>query len=723
MGSEPPHLENVLSRLNNVKAFNGYYKASCPAHTDNNPSLSIWLNDQLKVSMKCHAGCDNLDILPAINLALADLYPQEGKTLVTTKSKIVAVYDYHDIKGNVVHQTVRYEGKEFKQRRPGKNGELIWSLKGIEPMLYRLPELVQAVSAGETVFVVEGEKDVDNAREHLGIPATTAPMGAGSWRDSHTQFLEGAHVILIPDNDPEGINHIKDVASRLSGVAASVKLVELPDLPHKGDISDWIDMGGTTNKLQELVNNTPLYPLNYGNTGNYGNGGNAGNATPISANELLAMEMPEVQWPVPDILPAGVSLLVGKPKLGKSWLALSLAEAIAAGGVALGAKRVTQGETLYLALEDNYRRLQNRLRKILEGRDAPEGMFIHTEWRRLDEGGAEALDQWLTEHPNARFVCIDTLKKIRPRSNGSNQNVYDRDYEALEKLLPIAAKHNVTILVVHHTRKAAGADPIDEISGSFGLSGGVDGFLVMRRDRSGKGVTLDVDGRDIEDPKEYALTRNLNTATWTIEGEAEEVLISKERSNVLLKLRRHGPQTPKELGELLDKKSGTMRKLLLTMKDDGQVVKDEDERYRVPEVGNGNGNGSNGRNPAKVSQIGDSVTTVTGVTVDEGSGPESLFSESRREEDNQAPQRPYSFGAKEGESTTLSELKRRREMQQDEHEDEITFDEDEEGTSALLMAGWKPVEGMWQQPGTTFKRDQRTALGILNDDPAFVEKY
>jgi hypothetical protein len=147
---------------------------------------------------------------------------------------------------------------------------------------------------------------------------------------------------------------------------------------------------------------------NAGNAGNAGNGGNGGNATPISANDLLAMAMPEVQWAVPDILPAGVSLLVGKPKLGKSWLAVSLAEAIAAGGVALGVKRVTRGETLYLALEDNYRRLQKRLRKILEGRSAPDGMFIHTEWQRVDEGGAEALDQWLTEHPDARFVCIDT---------------------------------------------------------------------------------------------------------------------------------------------------------------------------------------------------------------------------------------------------------------------------------------------------------------------------
>jgi hypothetical protein len=104
-----------------------------------------------------------------------------------------------------------------------------------------------------------------------------------------------------------------------------------------------------------------------------GNHGNRSNR-PISARELLAIELPPVAWAIPDILPAGVSLLAGKPKLGKSWLALSVCEAIAVGGVALGVKHVEKGETLYLALEDNRRRLQQRLNKLLEGRPAPEGI-------------------------------------------------------------------------------------------------------------------------------------------------------------------------------------------------------------------------------------------------------------------------------------------------------------------------------------------------------------
>jgi hypothetical protein len=204
--------------------------------------------------------------------------------------------------------------------------------------------------------------------------------------------------------------------------------------------------------------------------------------------------------------------------------------------------------------------------------------------------------------------------------------VYDLDYEALEVLLPLAAEHNVSILVVHHTRKAAGVDAIDEISGSFGLTGGVDGFLVMRRDGGGKGVSLVVDGRDIEEPKEYALTRNINTGTWTIEGEAEEVRMSKERADVLLMIRRRGPQSPKDLADLLNVKPGTMRKRLFDMADDGQVVKGADDRYRSPDMNpddpgtvtgpKSNSNGSNASEPELESQKEASVTGITGVTDD-----------------------------------------------------------------------------------------------------------
>jgi len=163
-------------------------------------------------------------------------------------------------------------------------------------------------------------------------------------------------------------------------------------------------------------------------------------------------------------------------------MALGLCVAAARGGAALGKIEAERGAALYLALKDNVRRLQKRMRKVLGGRKAPASFDITTEFPRIGEGFEEALQEWRGAHPDARLVVVDTLAKIRPATKAGN-SVYSEDYAALETLLPIAARHNVAILVVHHLRKMSADDPLDEISGSTGLTGGVDGILVLKRDR------------------------------------------------------------------------------------------------------------------------------------------------------------------------------------------------------------------------------------------------
>jgi hypothetical protein len=286
---------------------------------------------------------------------------------------------------------------------------------------------------------------------------------------------------------------------------------------------------------------------------------------------------------VPGLVPEGVTLLAGKPKLGKSWLALGLCVAVASGGRALGKKPVERGTALYLGLEDSERRLNTRLRKILDGRPAPDGLEFRTEWPRLDERGDGYLQLWLEDHPDARLVVVDTLKKVRPSAAG-NRSVYEADYEALEPLVPIAAEYGVSIVVVHHTRKAAADDPFDTVSGSFGLTGSVDGVMVLSKERGGADAFLHVDGRDVEEPKELALTWDQRTASWLIAGNAEEYRLNELRRAILRILEEaSGPLGPKEVTDLLaergvHKNYNTVKQRMYKMSQSG-LVRSEDGKY------------------------------------------------------------------------------------------------------------------------------------------------
>jgi len=346
---------------------------------------------------------------------------------------------------------------------------------------------------------------------------------------------------------------------------------------------------------------------------------------PITAEQLAAIDFAEPDMVIEDLLPVGVHLLVGKPKKGKSWMALGMCESVSTGGKAFGVKGVSEGTSLYLGLEDNPRRLVKRLRKVLDGRDMPKKMYVETRWWRLDEGGAEHLDHWLRHHPDTRLVVIDTLAKIRKPVRGAN--VYAEDYAVLEKLIPIAQEHSVAIVVVYHLRKAAAADPMDEISSSTGLTAGVDGFLILRRTPGSKGPTLYVDGRDIEEPTEYALHWNLNTATWSIEGEAEEVHLSKERQDILLTLNRTGQyMTPREVTDALGPHAsyGSVKKLMWTMLGDGQLVKNDRGAY-FPTKPTDPGNPGNSGNPGNRGNRGNPTRDkVTGLPYGNSSGNPGL---------------------------------------------------------------------------------------------------
>ena len=339
----------------------------------------------------------------------------------------------------------------------------------------------------------------------------------------------------------------------------------------------------------------------------------------FSAAELMNRELPPPKWVVPDLLPEGVTVFAGKPKMGKSWLALGIAIAVATGGVALGTKPVERGRVLYLALEDNQRRLQRRLRKLAP-RGLPDDLDAALEWNMVDEGGAERIDAWCSTHPATRLIVVDTLKKIRPRNTG-RRGLYDVDYEALEPLIPVAAEQGVAVLVVHHLRQMSADDPLEEISGSNGLTGGVDNCWVLRRERGKADAYLHVDGRDIEETAELALGWDANAATWAIMGEAEAYKLSEARTQVLNAIEQFGGNaSPTEVAEYLGKSVNTIKQTLWRMANDSQlsassgrysicrnlgnpVTGEEAKGYSVTEVTGGRGE--------EAEEDGYSVTEVT----------------------------------------------------------------------------------------------------------------
>ena len=297
----------------------------------------------------------------------------------------------------------------------------------------------------------------------------------------------------------------------------------------------------------------------------------------FTAVELLAEKLPEIRWAVPGIVPEGVTLFAGKPKLGKSWAALGMCLAVASGGVALGTVQVEQGEALYLALEDNHRRLQTRLRKLLKNDAAPTGLHMAIDWPRLGEGGVDLLNAWLGAHPSTRLVIVDTLARFKPRASGGYRSAYDTDREAVDPLAPVAAEHGVAIVLVHHLREMESDDPLDMITGSVGLTGGVDGALVLKRQRGQADAYLHVDGRDIEQPAELALNFDTETATWRVVGDAEEYRMSEGRREISrLLANADEPLGPKEIADMLRErghrvKDGAVREMLSQMVKDGQA--------------------------------------------------------------------------------------------------------------------------------------------------------
>lgn len=246
--------DGVLEKFPNAKRAGSGWLVRCPAHDDGKASLSIGQGEDGRVLLKCHAGCAAESIVAAVGLQMKDLMPETE--LEPARKVITKTYDYCDEAGALVFQVVRYYPKDFRQRKPDGKGGWNWSVKGTRALPYNLKAILDAPD--RAVAVVEGEKDVESLAR-IGVLATCNAGGAGKWTKEHAKFLVGRSVVVLPDNDAPGEKHAAVVCESLDGIASAVRVVRLPDLPAKGDASDWVQAGGTKEALRELASKTPLW--------------------------------------------------------------------------------------------------------------------------------------------------------------------------------------------------------------------------------------------------------------------------------------------------------------------------------------------------------------------------------------------------------------------------------------------------------------------------------
>jgi putative DNA primase/helicase len=514
----------LIAELKGVKKCGVGWTAKCPAHDDTRNSLSVSEGDDGRLLLKCHAGCEFESILAAVPHTNSNSNSNNGRHEVAT-------YDYRNERGDLLYQSVRFGPiKDFRQRRPDGSGGWVWNLNGHARVLYRLPEIL-AAKPSQTILVVEGEKDADRLAS-IGLVATTNPCGAGKWR-SEEEFnkpLRDRRVAIIQDNDDPGRAHAEDVATKLQGIAASIKIIGLPNLPDKGDVTEWLDAGGTLSQLRELVKDAPEFagptPTDSGKPKGRTSTTQFNFAT---LDDLLAEPQEEIDCVVDQMLPCGgFSNVCAKPKVGKSTLARNLAVCVATGKPFFG-RPVKQGKVIYLCLEEKRAEVADHFRRM--GASGA-NIIIHTGATPKDV--LTALETAIEEYSPA-LVIIDPLSRFIRVTDFSS---YGDVTLALEPLIDLArnSKCQTHIMALHHNGKSADLrESGDAVLGSTAFFGIVDTLVTMRKRERAR--TIETVQRYGEDLPETIVHLDAETRIVSAAGDMKDFTLNERKRLVLESMR------------------------------------------------------------------------------------------------------------------------------------------------------------------------------------------
>lgn len=446
------------------------YMALCPFHQDRTPSLSVSTE---KGCWKCHAGCGAGGILDFEQkfsscdkeTAMVRLAEIIGIPQLNLGQKPEAVYSYTDAFGKEVFQVVRYHGKRFTQRHSDGNGGWIYKTQDLKMVLYRLPEVITA----KNIIICEGEKDADNltaalkGSAHLAV--TTCPRGAGKWQDQFSVFLAGKQVLILPDNDDAGRAHADTVARSAYRYALGVKIVALPDLPLKGDVSDYLkthsgaDLIATAKSVgwwHPSQNETSLF---------------------MSVTQFEERAADVVDWMVEGVIQRGANgMLIARPKSGKSFAVLDLAIALASGQKWLDFYIPKRVRTAIVSREDHYGLTQWRERKLSQARnlhaaDLDGWLYVNAKGLKpkvmLDYPEDVAALVADLKRYQTEFLILDVMRVLHSAEENDNTEMQ----KVIDVLNSIQVETGASICLIHHDNKRDDATLTERARGASAIAG------------------------------------------------------------------------------------------------------------------------------------------------------------------------------------------------------------------------------------------------------------
>lgn len=476
-------IDDILSRLEGVRGREGQHTAKCPAHDDRQSSLSIGEKDG-KILFHCFAGCSAESVADKLGLSMKDLFleplPQKQKAITQTKE---AEYFYRD--GKLRKTKMRHsDGSKHHYWSYRDNGGWSKGRNGMEAGLYQSRPKLQS-----SVFLVEGEKDVDNLKA-AGASSVSLPDGASSkWLPEYDSVFAGKRVVILPDNDEPGRKYAQMCARNLHGNAEWVKLLDLtkiwPDMPEKADISDMMVHFGredTIAKVMELIKETPEWEPEQ-STG-----------MKLVCAQSVAYEPP--RWLIEPYFQRGKGTLIqADPGTGKTAFMCAIAAAVSSGNGFLGLEVETPGAVLMLSTEDD----QGVLRGRIEANGGDLTKVFFAENPALLTLKSPEIEQ-AVKQIKAKLLVLDPLQSFL----GADVDMFraNETRPVLAQLFEMCARNDCACAIVAHVSKSTlGKSFVNQSLGSVDIPGAMRSVLHVARNPENKDELVAVHVKSSNAPK------------------------------------------------------------------------------------------------------------------------------------------------------------------------------------------------------------------------------